>query len=99
MDVPSAIVLIVVAAAILAWVTSPRTGHALEGFGLGFIGYRGPGWPHGVQEEEPIHYSIHPPRDPDAPGPIEPGAAPEVVELDRPADISSIAVERPSRTR
>jgi hypothetical protein len=79
MDVASTIVLIVVAAAILAWVTSPRTGHALEGFGLGFIGYRGPGWPHGVQEEEPIHYTFHPPRDPDAPA--EPDELPEIIDL------------------
>ena len=98
MEVASTIILIVVGAAIVAWVTSPRTGHALEGFGLGFIGYRGPGWPHGVQEEEPVHYAIRPPRDPDAPGRIEPGTVPEICELERPTDGWFIPVERLSRT-
>jgi hypothetical protein len=79
MDIPSTLVLLVVGAGILAWVTSPRTAQALEAFGLGFIGYRGPGWPKGVQEEEPIHFAFHEPRDPDAPaGPDE---LPEIIEL------------------
>jgi hypothetical protein len=79
MDIPSTLVLLVVGAGILAWVTSPRTAQALEAFGLGFIGYRGPGWPRGVQEEEPVHFAFHAPKDPDAPaGPDE---LPEIIEL------------------
>lgn len=79
MDIPSTLVLLVVGAGIVAWVTSPRTAEALEAFGLGFIGYRGAGWPKGVQEEEPIHFAFHEPPDPDAPaGPDE---LPEIIEL------------------
>jgi hypothetical protein len=79
MDIPSTLVLLLVGASILAWVTSPRTGHALEQFGLGFVGFRSAGWPHGVQEEEPVHFAFHEPRDPDAPaGPDE---LPEIIEL------------------
>ena len=85
MDIPSTLILIIVGAAIVGWVTSPRTGQALEAFGLGFIGYRGAGWPKGVQEEEPVHFSFTERPSTDAAddlGPMDPDAGPEIIELE-----------------
>ena len=81
MDVPATLVLIIVGAALVAWMTNPRTGQALDAWASGFIGYRGPGWPRGVQEEEPIHFAFAEPRDPDASHPGRVDAGPEIVEL------------------
>ncbi len=39
------------------FVTSPGTGRSLDVFGSGFVGYRGHGWPQGVQEEDPVPWS------------------------------------------
>jgi hypothetical protein len=95
MDIPGLLVLLIVGAGILAWVTSPRTAQALESFGLGFIGYRSYGWPRGVQEEDEVHFSFDDRRDPltdqdDQVGLgeeaelIELSSAPEAVSLERP---------------
>lgn len=45
------------AIALLAFIASPRTGRALDMFAAGFLPYRGPEWPQGVQEEEPVPWS------------------------------------------
>lgn len=84
MDIPATLVLIIVAVALAAWVTSPRTGPALDAWASGFIGYRSYGWPRGVQEEEPVHFSFREPGDPeeDEGGPQDLGGEPEVIELD-----------------
>jgi hypothetical protein len=79
MDIPSALILLLVGVGLAAWVRSPRTAQALEAFGLGFIGYRSAGWPKGVQEEEPVHYAFHEPRDPEAPA--LPDEQPEIIDL------------------
>jgi hypothetical protein len=80
-DIPATLVMIIVGAGLVAWMTSTRTGHALDAWGSGFIGYRGPGWPRGVQEEEPVHFSFAEPTDPDASDPLDLEAGPEIVEL------------------
>jgi hypothetical protein len=41
----------------VVFVTSPQTGRTLDVFGSGFVGYRASGWPHGVQEEDPVPWS------------------------------------------
>ncbi len=69
MDIPATLVMIIVGAALVAWMTNPRTGQALDAWASGFIGYRSAGWPHGVQEDEPVHFTFSEPRDPDAPDP------------------------------
>ena len=95
MDIPATLVLIIVGAALAAWMTNPRTGQALDAWASGFIGYRSYGWPRGVQEEEPVHFSFREPRDPagsdDAPLAVD-GEA-EIVELDA-APQEPIRVER-----
>jgi hypothetical protein len=95
MDLPSTLILIMVGGAVLAWLAVARNGRALDAFGLGFIGYRSYGWPRGVQEEEPVHFSF------DAGGPsgLDDGPAgidaePELIELDSPPD-DWIRLERP----
>jgi hypothetical protein len=84
MDIPATLVLIIVAAALVAWMTNPRTGPALDAWASGFIGYRSYGWPRGVQEEEPVHFSFREPRDPAAPDSAgaDLGDDLEIVELD-----------------
>lgn len=88
MDIPATLVMIIVGAALVAWMTNPRTGQALDAWASGFIGYRSAGWPHGVQEEEPVHFAFSAPSDTDAPGTggVVPG--PEIVDLADPTDDS-----------
>lgn len=95
MDLPSTLVLILVGAAILGWVTSPRTGQALEAWAMGFIGYRGAGWPRGVQEEEPVHFdfSERPGLGAQEDGPLDAGRGPEIVDLPSAPD-SDIRIQR-----
>ncbi len=83
MDIPATFVLIIVGAALAAWMTNPRTGQALDAWASGFIGYRSYGWPRGVQEEEPVHFSFREPQDPVADDPLTEA---EVIELDSPAE-------------
>ena len=88
MDIPATLVLIIVGAALAAWMTNPRTGQALDAWASGFIGYRSYGWPRGVQEEEPVHFSFSEPRDPGADdvGPADADGGPEIIELSAPID-------------
>ena len=83
MDIPATLVLIIVGAALVAWMTNPRTGQALDAWASGFIGYRSYGWPRGVQEEDEVHFSF---REPGATLPDEVVTAvvgeAEIVELD-----------------
>jgi hypothetical protein len=95
MDIPATLVLIIVAAALIAWMTSPRTGQALDAWASGFIGYRSYGWPRGVQEEDEVHFSF---REPGAPTGADEVVAEvvgeaELVELDGTAQ-EPIPVER-----
>lgn len=94
MDIPATLVLIIVGAALVACMTNPRTGQALDAWASGFIGYRSYGWPRGVQEDDEIHFAFdaldrrataH-----DAPAP--PDAEPELIDLDGPAE--TIRLER-----
>jgi hypothetical protein len=89
MDIPATLVLIIVGAALVAWITNPRTGPALDAWASGFIGYRSYGWPRGVQEEEPVHFSFRDPSDPVA---DDPQAEAEVIELESP--VETIRLER-----
>jgi hypothetical protein len=84
MDIPATLVLIIVAAALVAWMTNPRTGQALDAWASGFIGYRSYGWPRGVQEEDEVHFSFREPSDPTRPDEVvaEVVGEAEVVELD-----------------
>ena len=88
MDIPATLVMIIVGAALVAWMTNPHTGQALDAWASGFIGYRSAGWPHGVQEDEPVHFTFSEPRDADEPDPGRLDAEAEIVELDNPTDDS-----------
>ena len=57
MDIFAAVVFFLLGAALVVFVVSPTTAHGLDTFGAGFVPYRSAGWPHGVQEEEPVHWS------------------------------------------
>ena len=57
MDVVAGLAAIGMGLGILWFITSPRTARSLDFFGSGFVPYRGPGWPHGVQEEEPVRWA------------------------------------------
>ena len=85
MDIPATLVMIIVGAALVAWMTNTGTGHALDAWGSGFIGYRRPGWPHGVQEDEPVHFSFSEPSDPDA----------RILSISKPRPESSSSPTRP----
>ena len=89
MDIPATLVMIIVGAALVAWMTNPGTGQALDAWASGFIGYRSAGWPHGVQEDEPVHFTFSAPSDPDA---DSPQAETEVIELESP--VETIRLER-----
>ena len=88
MDIPATLVLIIVGAALAAWMTNPRTGQALDAWASGFIGYRSYGWPRGVQEEDEVHFNFSTHRDADGQVPDSPESAAdvEVIELARPAE-------------
>jgi hypothetical protein len=64
MDIFAAVVFFLLGAALIAYVASPTTARGLDTFGSGFVPYRSAGWPHGVQEEEPVHYSLSAPAEP-----------------------------------
>ena len=68
MDLQTALVILLVGAALIGWLAGARDGRGLEAFGLGFIGYRSYGWPRGVQEEDSVHFAVaawHDHRSPD----------------------------------
>jgi hypothetical protein len=95
MDIPATLVLIIVAAALVAWMTNPRTGQALDAWASGFIGYRSYGWPHGVQEDDEVHFIFREPGDPMQSDEILAAVVgeAEIIELDGEAR-ESIPVER-----
>jgi hypothetical protein len=82
MDIFAAVVFLLLGIALIVFVVSPTTAHGLDTFGAGFVPYRSAGWPQGVQEEEPVHWSWSAPRPP-APTDGDPGAGlqPELVEI------------------
>lgn len=57
MDILTALVLLAVAAAMVKFVVSPGTARGIDGFAAGFLPYRGPGLPRGVQEEELVPWT------------------------------------------
>ena len=84
MDLLTTIVVLLIGVAIVGWLAAARDGRALDVFGSGFVGYRSYGWPHGVQEEDTVHFAPaawheHPSVDDDGPGPL---SDPELIELD-----------------
>jgi hypothetical protein len=85
MDIFAIVVFIVLGIALIVFVVSPTTARGLDTFGAGFVPYRSAGWPHGVQEEEPAHWSWSAPRprDPTDDGPGA-GLEPELVEISGP---------------
>ena len=83
MDIPTTVVVLFIAVAIVGWLAAARDGRALDVFGSGFIGYRSYGWPHGVQEEDSVHFTVAALRgsgadDDEGAGP---SSEPELVEL------------------
>lgn len=83
MDLSTTLVILLVGAALIGWLAGARDGRGLEAFGLGFIGYRSYGWPRGVQEEDPVHFTVaawheHPTDLDDA----SPDAEPELFEIE-----------------
>ena len=89
MDLPTILVLLLVAAGLVGWVVGACDGKALEAFGSGFIGYRSYGWPRGVQEDDEIHFSFREPQDP---AEEAPQAEAELIELESP--VETIQLER-----
>lgn len=89
MDLPTILVLLLVAAGLVGWVVGACDGKALDAFGSGFVGYRSYGWPRGVQEGEPIHFSFREPQDPTE---DVPQAEAELIELENP--VETIRLER-----
>jgi hypothetical protein len=95
MDIVAVVVFILLGTAMIAFVVSPTTARGLDTFGAGFVPYRSAGWPHGVQEEEPVHWSWSPPPGADATdGGIGTGLEPEFVEISGPNAPPALAVHR-----
>lgn len=85
MDIVASLVVVLVGAAMVAWVVSPGTARGIDAFAAGFLPYRSAGWPQGVQEEDPIPWSWSAPRGPDATeGHSGAGLDPELVEITGP---------------
>jgi hypothetical protein len=59
MDLMTTLIVLAGGSLLYAWLNSPRTEGVLDTVGSGFLPYREPGWPLGVQEEEPMpwHWS------------------------------------------
>ena len=94
MDIFAAIVFVILGAALVAYVASPTTARGLDTFGAGFVPYRSAGWPHGVQEEEPVHWSWTAPRGPDATGGGSATDSPELIEISGPDAPAASVVHR-----
>ena len=95
MDIFAGLALITLLAVFAALIVSPRTSRSLDTFAAGFLPYRSAGWPQGVQEEEPVHWSWSPRRpDGDADGPAEELERPEVTEISGPEAPVASAVQR-----
>jgi hypothetical protein len=96
MDLLTALVLLAIGAAIVKVVFSPATERGIDAFAAGFLPYKGPGWPQGVQEEEPVAWTwSHGGRAATSgngqDGPLD---APEVVDIDGDAAPTTITVRR-----
>ena len=94
MELLTTIVVVLIGVALVGWFSMARDGRGLDAFGLAFLGYRSYGWPHGVQEEDAVHFAPtawHERRsaDDDGPGTL---ADPELVELE--ATSPSVTLER-----
>jgi hypothetical protein len=95
MDIFAAVVFVILGAALVAYVASPTTARGLDTFGAGFVPYRSAGWPHGVQEEEPVKWSWAAPRRPDGSDDISGhGPEPELLEITGPDAPAPSAVHR-----
>lgn len=95
MDIFAVVVFILVGVAMIAFVVSPTTARGLDTFGAGFVPYRGPGWPRGVQEEEPVRWSWSVPRGADGTeGGSGAALGPETVEISRREGPTTMAVHR-----
>lgn len=95
MDIFAAVVFILLGAAMVVFVVSPTTARSLDTFGAGFVPYRSAGWPQGVQEEEPVHWSWSAPQGPDATdGGSGTGIDPELVEISGADAPAASAVQR-----
>ena len=64
MDIPTTLIVLLVGAAIVGWVRSPTTAGRSRRSASGSSATARTGWPHGVQEEEPVHFAFHEARDP-----------------------------------
>ena len=62
MDLFAGLVLVTLGATFAALLVSPRTARSLDTFAAGFLPYRSAGWPQGVQEEDPVPWSLSPTR-------------------------------------
>ena len=95
MDIFAVVVIILLGLAMIVFVVSPTTAHGLDTFGAGFVPYRSAGWPHGVQEEEPVHWSwsASGPRDRTDDG-SGTGLEPELVEINGPDAPPASSVRR-----
>ncbi|MFL5685305.1 MAG: hypothetical protein ACJ77D_04560 [Chloroflexota bacterium] len=95
MDLLTTVVVLLIAVALIGWVTAAIDGRPLEAFGSGFVGYRSDGWPQGVQEEDAVHFAPsawheQPSMDDDAAGsPYDP----ELIDLDD-ATAAGVPLER-----
>ena len=95
MDIFAAVVFCILGAALVVYVVSPTTARGLDTFGSGFVPYRSAGWPHGVQEEEPVHCSWSEPGTGRAmDGDPGSGPDPELVEITGPDAPTASAVHR-----
>lgn len=95
MDIFAVVVFLLLGTAMIAFVVSPTTARGLDTFGAGFVPYRSAGWPHGVQEEEPVQWSWSPPSGPNAAdGDAGTDLEPELVEISGPDAPPALAVHR-----
>lgn len=67
MDIVASLVVVLVGVAMVVWIASPTTARGMDTFGDGFVPYRSAGWPHGVQEEDPVPWSWSSPGEPAEP--------------------------------
>jgi hypothetical protein len=58
MDLFDFLVICTVCFVCTAFLAGGATELALDTFGAGFLPYRGPGWPRGVQEGEPVRFNL-----------------------------------------
>lgn len=84
MDIFASLVVVLVGVAILGWIASSTTARGMDTFGAGFVPYRSAGWPHGVQEEDPVPWSWSSAREPAEPvrgSDSDPDGGAEIIEI------------------